>query len=1782
MSSELQLDSYAFQRQPRITSDVTSSTSEDRSSPSTPAVPDSTPVNKTEDIVDSGQNLLKRDNASSHVRTKDQDDAESVVHDMKEETDAEQGDDGDDHEAAQGNAGSDAEQDDNEQDQEAADDEDQYQEDGRGSDHENTGHSSDASYQQEEEGDDDDEEDDDEHGEDDDEQEEEDNNSDSGSDAPANLRSNRQRKQRFARQLDSEIMENPELFGLRRSGRERRQRQDYLQELYTHEEEEAKKRKTRASKKTKTRESGRSSSSRQRRGRRVAHGDDSDESEGEEDDDNDDTGDEEDYGSGHEGSGRRQRNASASSDASEEWNPGTTTRRSAPRQKRARRQKRASSDDDYGYVPQRASFRNTTRSINYRESDSDQDLDEVSDSEIATRRQAIQAEDNRDKIEIIVTNNTRQQLVDEMNRLFALQAVIDEQEPLPAGKTLEEVQSDIDSSLVSILGKSSSDAEAIAQAGTPTDTLFCIKWAGRSHLHNTWVTENELRDMDIVGLKKLDNYLRDLHAHRATMDDPYTTTEDREYINCQLEMHFEALAKHKLVERIVMNRTTESTSSWDQQEDVEYFCKWVGLDYSDNTWEPATLICPRFQTLVDEFLERQSSNTLPTPKNKKQTQPFKVLKTQPSWLPDPNLQLRDYQLQGVSWIAKSWCDGNSVILADEMGLGKTIQSVVFLSYLFHVQKVYGPFLIVVPLSTIMAWARELHKWAPDMNAIVYIGNKKSREVIHDFEFYNDRGKVKFNVVLTTYETVNKNIDDFLPIHWASLLVDEAHRLKNHESCLHQALSQLRHNHRLLITGTPLQNSLKELWALLHFIMPKIFDSWDNFEEHYGGLSDDVAANHKVLGKLHEDIKPYLLRRVKKDVEKSLPKKVEQILRVGLSQMQKQIYKHILTKNYTALRNIQRGQKSSLVNIIMELKKCCNHSSLIDQAPLTEPTLSAGENLRNLLKGSGKLILLDKLLQRLREKGHRVLIFSQMVMMLDVIATYLMMRGYPFQRLDGNIPNERRKQAIDHFNAPDSQDFCFILSTRAGGLGVNLATADTVIIFDSDWNPQNDLQAQARAHRIGQTKQVNIYRFVSKKTVEEDILERAKKKMVLDHLVIQRMDTTGSSLLNLHKKSSGNVEYNKDELDAILKFGAADLFGEQDANEGTGDQDLKLDLDTVLEQAETHDTNEAAVGMSDELLSAFKTVDIETNEEELDAVARAEEAAAAAKRAKQEAAAAAVKKAEASAAINTWDDIIPQDVRHQVLAEEHAKEMEKLMLPPRKRKQPVSYTGADTEDADSAGSRSKPLPELTEAGVGSFTAEELRSLVIALRKHGCFDAKAKTILDEAHLTERKESEVKKLVDWLRQETAKKKKIADAEKDAKKKKELRLLTLGKQNINAEEFLLRVEGLTLLHKLVSNSTGPFRVHTKVKLPNWDCDWKPTADAALLVGVDKYGVGSWEQMKNDSSLNLASLILPEDPKQKPQDTHLRGRVETLLKELLKTKRRPTLPMTTSKAAKAASTLNKTKQASVKQFVEKRPSKSEPRTHGSDDDFQKKQPSQKTIAAWMDPVSDSIKILQSEANVDEKSRALIRVGDFINDIRDQHEHDYDKNQLKNVLWLHVARIAHPADAEKQSKTLRKVYRAFKHKEEGEEPVKSQGSSKTKSEDAKSSSSPAAKRRMDLPSKSSTDKKSTSSTSGTKFAKSKTGHGSSNSSSVPSARSSASSQKVPPRASSGTRTPDKSRLSRSNTSSTSSRPHSQAASASSASPVSKRKPEAPGSAKRPKLAGQTTLDRFKQQASVPR
>uniref|UniRef100_A0A8U8CG75 DNA helicase n=1 Tax=Geospiza parvula TaxID=87175 RepID=A0A8U8CG75_GEOPR len=896
--------------------------------------------------------------------------------------------------------------------------------------------------------------------------------------------------------------------------------------------------------------------------------------------------------------------------------------------------------------------------------------------------------------------------------------------------------------------------------------------------------------------------------------------------------------------------------------DPEYLCKWMGLPYAECSWEDEALISKKFQHCIDSFNSRNNSKTIPTRDCKvlKQRPRFVALKKQPSYIGGENLELRDYQLEGLNWLAHSWCKNNSVILADEMGLGKTIQTISFLSYLFHQHQLYGPFLVVVPLSTLTSWQREFEVWAPEINVVVYIGDLMSRNMIREYEWIHSQSKrLKFNALITTYEILLKDKTVLGSINWAFLGVDEAHRLKNDDSLLYKTLIDFKSNHRLLITGTPLQNSLKELWSLLHFIMPEKFEFWEDFEEDHGkGRENGYQSLHKVL-------EPFLLRRVKKDVEKSLPAKVEQILRVEMSALQKQYYKWILTRNYKALSKGTRGSTSGFLNIVMELKKCCNHCYLI-KPPEENERENGLETLQSLIRSSGKLILLDKLLTRLRERGNRVLIFSQMVRMLDILAEYLTIKHYPFQRLDGSIKGEIRKQALDHFNADGSEDFCFLLSTRAGGLGINLASADTVVIFDSDWNPQNDLQAQARAHRIGQKKQVNIYRLVTKGTVEEEIIERAKKKMVLDHLVIQRMDTTGRTVLDNNSGRSNSNPFNKEELTAILKFGAEDLFKEL---EGEESEPQEMDIDEILRLAETRE-NEVSTSATDELLSQFKVANFATMEEEETELDERSQ--------------------------KDWDDIIPEEQRKKVEEEERQKELEEIYMLPRirsstKKVQPITKrrlqrsSGSesetdDTDDEKRPKRRGRPRSVRKDTVEGFTDAEIRRGTAVSHTKLSLFP-RLECIARDAELVDKSVADLKRLGELIHNKNG----TGRSGKGPGKRRGPTIKISGVQ-VNVKSIIQHEEEFEMLHKSIPSDPEErkkYRLTCRVKAAHFDVDWGVEEDSRLLVGIYEHGYGNWELIKTDPELKLSDKILPVETDKKPQGKQLQTRVDYLLKLLKK-----------------------------------------------------------------------------------------------------------------------------------------------------------------------------------------------------------------------------------------------------------------------------------------------------------
>ncbi|XP_044484537.1 ISWI chromatin-remodeling complex ATPase CHR11 isoform X2 [Mangifera indica] len=495
------------------------------------------------------------------------------------------------------------------------------------------------------------------------------------------------------------------------------------------------------------------------------------------------------------------------------------------------------------------------------------------------------------------------------------------------------------------------------------------------------------------------------------------------------------------------------------------------------------------------------------------------LVTQPSCIQG---KMRDYQLAGLNWLIRLYENGINGILADEMGLGKTLQTISLLGYLHEFRGITGPHMVVAPKSTLGNWMNEIRRFCPILRAVKFLGNPDERRHIRE-ELLVAR---KFDVCVTSFEMAIKEKSALRRFSWRYIIIDEAHRIKNENSLLSKTMRLYNTNYRLLITGTPLQNNLHELWSLLNFLLPEIFSSAETFDEWFqiSGENDQ----QEVVQQLHKVLRPFLLRRLKSDVEKGLPPKKETILKVGMSQMQKQYYRALLQKDLEVVN--AGGERKRLLNIAMQLRKCCNHPYLFQGAE-PGPPYTTGEHL---ITNAGKMVLLDKLLPKLKERDSRVLIFSQMTRLLDILEDYLMFRGYLYCRIDGNTGGEDRDASIEAFNKPGSEKFVFLLSTRAGGLGINLATADVVILYDSDWNPQVDLQAQDRAHRIGQKKEVQVFRFCTEYTIEEKVIERAYKKLALDALVIQQ------------GRLAEQKTVNKDELLQMVRFGAEMVFSSKDS------------------------------------------------------------------------------------------------------------------------------------------------------------------------------------------------------------------------------------------------------------------------------------------------------------------------------------------------------------------------------------------------------------------------------------------------------------------------------------------------------------------------------------------------------------------------------------------------------------------------------------------------------------
>eukprot|EP00546_Thalassionema_frauenfeldii_P003334 CAMPEP_0178934636 /NCGR_PEP_ID=MMETSP0786-20121207/23988_1 /TAXON_ID=186022 /ORGANISM="Thalassionema frauenfeldii, Strain CCMP 1798" /LENGTH=2235 /DNA_ID=CAMNT_0020612471 /DNA_START=60 /DNA_END=6767 /DNA_ORIENTATION=- len=745
---------------------------------------------------------------------------------------------------------------------------------------------------------------------------------------------------------------------------------------------------------------------------------------------------------------------------------------------------------------------------------------------------------------------------------------------------------------------------------------FLVKWEGYSYLHCSWEKQNDLVELIDKGKSYFTTFFRKsingfLFSSDERCDGDYF---DPSYTQIDRILEVSPLEQGNKDEIIF----DKSHPDYKLGTGRQLLVKWGNTSYSESTYEfERDLIINdiEYEDPLEQFFKRSKKPSKTEVKrlagegdrehrrlyksfgdksNIADDQRQKDIASYQKILADeiyPNGgQLRDYQAEGVTWMVANYVNGRSSLLADEMGLGKTLQTCSFINNLAVKMHKRGPFLVVAPLSTLEHWKREFNTWTR-LNTIVYHGSAQNREQTRELEFayevdrpqsvaFNSsflkkcfkKSKSKFEktwmvqVVITTPEMLcTDDFTELTAVEWDVLVVDEAHRMKNKTSKLTTNLLDHRFTfrHCLLLTGTPIQNNMTELWTLLNFIDEENFGDLDEFLGSYG----DVKSKEGI-DDLHESIRPYILRRLKEDVEKSVPPKEETLIEVELTTLQKQYYRALYEKN---VQFLHRNKKKvldgpSLNNLSMQLRKCCNHPFLLN---------GVEEEIRNeertkalmasegdfLVKPSGKLVLLDKLLPRLQQDGHRVLVFSQFKIMLDILEDYFHERKFKSERIDGSITGKKRQRAIDRFQTQGvtgkEAPFIMMLSTRAGGVGINLTAADTCIIFDSDWNPQNDLQAQARCHRIGQTKSVKIYRLLTRKTYEMQMFHMSSMKMGLDQAVLQGFE--GSS--------NQDSALSKDEVEKLLRHGAYDIFNEEKtgSTETESNAFVEKDIDWILER-----------------------------------------------------------------------------------------------------------------------------------------------------------------------------------------------------------------------------------------------------------------------------------------------------------------------------------------------------------------------------------------------------------------------------------------------------------------------------------------------------------------------------------------------------------------------------------------------------------------------------------------
>ncbi|KIW27844.1 uncharacterized protein PV07_07545 [Cladophialophora immunda] len=700
------------------------------------------------------------------------------------------------------------------------------------------------------------------------------------------------------------------------------------------------------------------------------------------------------------------------------------------------------------------------------------------------------------------------------------------------------------------------------------DKEYLIKWRAQSYFRTTWMPGNWVwgvatGSMRTAFFKKPEHQLPKMTTSDAIPEEVFR-------VDIVFDVRYSSVVRNSTKE-IDLARVKEVDSA---------FVKYKGLGYEDAIWEkpPAYADTERwndFKAAYEDYVMKLHMSIPPQTTLKRhvtqiRTQDFEtnlIKKKQPTIVTGG--ELMRYQLEGLNWLLYQWFTNQNAILADEMGLGKTIQLVAFFATLVQDHKCW-PFLVVVPNSTCPNWRREIKKWAPSLRVVTYYGSSVARKLTHDYELFpkakeddthgppkkksHEAKDIKAHIVVASYESIieEKTRKSLMRVPWQALVVDEGQRLKSDRTQIYEILSKFRFPFKVLLTGTPLQNNARELFNLLQFLDKSV--SAADLEAKYANLTQDNVPE------LHTMLRKFFLRRTKAQVLTFLPPMAQIIVPVSMSTVQKKVYKSILAKNPQLMKsifardsNILHKERYSLNNILMQLRKNLCHPFVYSRE-IEERAVDGAASYRNLVEASSKLQLLAIMLPKLQERGHRVLMFSQFLDNLDILEDFLDGLGMQHRRLDGHISAAEKQKRIDEFNAPGSPYFAFLLSTRAGGVGINLATADTVIILDPDFNPHQDIQALSRAHRIGQKEKVLVFQLMTRDSVEEKIMQIGRKKMALDHVLIERMDKEDDA---------------GEDLESILRYGAAALF-----QDDTGADDIIYDsasIDRLLDRTQIEDT-----------------------------------------------------------------------------------------------------------------------------------------------------------------------------------------------------------------------------------------------------------------------------------------------------------------------------------------------------------------------------------------------------------------------------------------------------------------------------------------------------------------------------------------------------------------------------------------------------------------------------------